>query len=149
MKGQINLSTWILITAIVAIVILLIFDSTIRTYIVSSLSGLTKDISTSTGGQLSEITTNFTAYNCSSSCSPFSSTIYSWTLNFNGNNYTEYLNNSIGISSSTGVYSLVVYPILSNYGEECSNITNSVSSTKTTRISAGNVYNVYYFKSKC
>lgn len=147
MKGQINFGAWVLITAIIAIVILLIFDSTIRTYISSSLAGLTKDIHSSTGGQLSEVTTNFTAYNCTSSCVTFSSTIYSWTVNFNGNNYTEYLNDTISATSTKGNYSLLIYPIISNYGEQCSNLTSTTNSkVKAVKIEAGKDYNLYYFK---
>ncbi len=146
MKGQINFSAWVLITAIIAIVILLIFDSTIRTYIMSNLNGLTNDLKTSSTGQFSEVTTNFTAYNCSSSCTPFPSIIYSWTINFNSVNYTEYLNDSIRVQSSSGNYSLVIYPIISSYKTLCSNATTSTSKTKTLRIKSGKNYNLYYFK---
>ncbi len=148
MKGQMNFSMWVLITAIIAIVILLVFDSAIRTYIVSSFSGLTKYIKTSNGGQFSTITTNFIDYNCSSSCQPFSSSVYSWTIKFNGANYTNPLNNQISVSSSPGTYTVIIYPIISNYGEECSNLTSSSTAFKAVNLNAGKNYSIYYSK-KC
>ena len=146
MKGQINFGVWVLITAIIAIAILLIFDSTIRSYIITNLGGLTRGITTSTGGQFSEVTTNFTAYNCTSFCHPFSNRVYSWAINFNGANYTAYLNDNISITSSPGNYSLEIYPIISPYGEQCSNITTSISKIKITKLSADKNYILYYFK---
>ncbi|MCL4398412.1 MAG: hypothetical protein M1322_02455 [Candidatus Parvarchaeota archaeon] len=145
MKGQINLGTWVLITAIVAILILLIFDSTIRSYILTNLSGLITGIKSTSPGQLSEVITNFTAYNCSSACSTFSSSIYYWTINFNGQNYTYYLNDSIGVSSSAGNYSLELYPVLTSSGELCSNATTSTQKTKILKVAADKNYNIYYF----
>lgn len=145
MKGQVNFGTWVLIIAIVAIIILLIFDSTIRSYILTNLSSLVSGIKSASPGQLSEVTTNFTAYNCSSTCSTFPSSIYYWTINFNGQNYTYYLNNSISVTSSPGNYSLEIYPVLTSNGELCSNATSSGKQTKILKISAGENYNIYYF----
>ena len=142
MKGQINLGAWVLITAIVAIIILLIFDSTIRSYIVTNLSSMISGIKSITPGQASEVITNFTAYNCSSVCSTFSSSIYFWTINFNGQNYSAYLNSSISIVSGKGNYSLVAYPILSPYGEECANGTSTKNYVK--KLAAGKNYVLDY-----
>jgi len=136
---------WVLITVIVAIIILLAFDSAIRSYILTNLGSLVSGIKSKSPEQLSEVITNFTAYNCSSYCSTFSSLVYSWTINFNGQNYTYYLNNSISISSSPGNYSLEIYPILTPSGELCSNATNSIDNTKILKIAADKNYNIYYF----
>lgn len=145
-KGQINLGMWVMITAIIAIIILLIFDSTIRSYILTNLESLTSGIAANTGGQFSEVMTNFTAYNCSTtSCSAFTNLIYEWTVNFNGQNYTAYLNGSIGTSSSPGNYSLEIYPVILQNGEDCSNASVSASKTKILRVPAGKDYNIYYF----
>ncbi|MCL4397368.1 hypothetical protein M1494_03430 [Candidatus Parvarchaeota archaeon] len=144
MKGQVNFGVWVLITAIVAIAILLIFDSAIRGYLVTNLGSLVSGIKSTSPGQLSEVITNFTAYNCSSGCSTFSSSIYEWTINFNGQNYTYYLNSSISISSSPGNYSLEIYPVLTSSGELCSNATASVNSTKILKIPADKNYRIYY-----
>ncbi|MCL4376641.1 hypothetical protein M1558_04100 [Candidatus Parvarchaeota archaeon] len=145
MKGQVNFGVWVLITAIVAIVILLIFDSTIRGYIVTNLSSLVSGIKSKSPGQLLSVITNFTAYNCSSGCSTFPSSIYYWTINFNGQNYTYYLNNTISVSSSPGNYSLEIYPVLTSSGELCSNATSSAQNTKILKIPADKNYNIYYF----
>ena len=145
MKGQVNFGTWVLITAIVAIVILLIFDSTIRSYILTNLGSLISGIKSASPGQFSEVTTDFTAYDCSSACSTFPSSIYDWTLNFNGQNYTYYLNDSINVSSPPGNYSLEIYPIITSYGELCSNATNSGQQTKILKVPADKNYNIYYF----
>jgi hypothetical protein len=147
MRGQINFGVWVLIVAIVAIIILLLFDSTIRSYIVTNLSSLVSGIKSASPGQLSEVTTNFTAYNCTSTCSTFPSSIYYWTIKFNGQNYTYYLNTSISVSSSTGNYSLEIYPILTSSGELCSNATSSTQQTKTLNVPADKNYKIYY--SKC
>ena len=145
MKGQINFGVWVLITAIIVIVILLIFDSAIRSYILTNLSGLVSGIKSTSPGQLSEVITNFTAYNCSSGCSTFPSSIYYWTINFNGQNYTYYLNNIISVSSSTDNYSLEIYPVLTSSGELCSNATSSSQKTKILKIPSGKSYKIYYF----
>jgi hypothetical protein len=125
MKGQINFGVWVLITAIVAIVILLIFDSAIRGYILTNLSSLVSGIKSTTPGQFSEVITNFTAYSCGSGCSKFPSSIYSWTINFNGQNYSAYLNDSISVVSGKGDYSLIAYPIITSSGKECANSTSN------------------------
>jgi hypothetical protein len=146
MKGQINFSAWVLITVIIAIAILLIFDYTIRTYIIGSFTGLVGGIKPSNSSQISEAITNFTAYNCTSSCDAFSSSIYSWTINFNGNNYTAQVNDTISITSASGDYGLTLYPIFSNVGELCSNATTSNNNLKVLRLNAGKAYSIYYFK---
>ncbi len=149
-KGQINLGVWVIITAIIAIVILLIFDSAIRSYIITNLGSITKGVSSSTSGQLSTVTTNFTAYNCiSGSCSMFSTSVYSWTINFNAQNYTEYLSTAIEITTSSGNYSLEIYPIVTSEGTECSNATTAPTQYKILKVSSGKDYKVFYSASAC
>jgi hypothetical protein len=143
MKGQINFSTFVLITAIIAIVILVIFDSAIRSYIVTNLSNIGKTVSGFNGNLPTELTTNFTAYNCSSYCSSFASSVYSWTINYNGQNYSAYLNSSISVISGKGNYSLEAYPILSPYGVQCANST-SENKPYTTKLTAGKSYTLDY-----
>jgi hypothetical protein len=143
MKGQINFSAFVLITAVIAIIILVVFDSAIRSYIVTNLGGIGKVTSGFNNSLPTEFTTNFTAYNCSSYCGSFKNQAYSWTINYNGQNYSAYINSSINAVSEKGNYSLEAYPILLPAGEECA---NSTSTTKPyiTKVTAGKGYKLDY-----
>ncbi|EEZ92712.1 MAG: hypothetical protein BJBARM4_0653 [Candidatus Parvarchaeum acidiphilum ARMAN-4] len=142
MKGQINFSAFVLITAIIAILVLVVFDSAIRSYIITNFSNIGKTLSGFNTSLPKELITNFTAYNCSYYCSSFSSEIYSWTINYNGQNYSAYINSSISVVSEKGNYSLEAYPILLPSGEECANGTSIKNYVK--RLTAGKNYTLDY-----
>lgn len=145
-----GLSLGILITIVIIIVLLIIFISPIRTVIIGALGSIgsfISGISKGSGGpgSLGVVSTNFTAYNCSaSSCRPFQRiSNLTWTLNYNGLNESNNINQSITFTNAPLNYSLTAYQIYGSSLIYCSNLSSFQPATRS--LEAGLSYTLYYY----
>ena len=156
-RAQINAGLLVIIIIVAVFVILIVFVSAIRTFIIKGLDTvgavLLSIIKGGSGGSsFISAETNFTAYNCTSTCVPFPShSVYTWAIDYNGHNLTENISSSIQFSDVSGNYSYTAYPIFagSRINIMCSNASTTSTFSKSAYAVAGYVYLVYYAKRFC
>lgn len=150
-KGAIGLGLTFLIFIVIAIVVMIILSSAMRSYVIGGLNFFGSIIG-KIGGQTGSVGTEktaFVAYQCTlSGCSKFQNvTPYNssfWYVYFNGQNLSMTLPSAIYFTSVQGNYSFVVYNITTGNLLLCSNLSFHSGSTV-----AGEANVIYYSQNYC
>ncbi|MCL4399018.1 hypothetical protein M1293_00700 [Candidatus Parvarchaeota archaeon] len=156
-KAQINAGLLVIIIIVAVFVLLIVFVSAIRNFIINGLDSIGSSLVSVTkgsggGSSFISVKTNFTAYNCTSTCTPFpQNSVYTWAIDYNGQNNTDNVSYSIQFSDVQGNYSYTAYPIFAGSSTDilCSNASASSTFSRSAYAVTGYVYLVYYAKRFC
>lgn len=155
-KGAVSLSMTFLIFIIIALIVLVVLSSAVRSYIVGGLDYFSSLLGR-VGGQTSPVSTSetsFVAYLCStqSNCGQFQNiTPYNttfWYVYYNGNNLSSILPSAIYFSAAIGNYSFTVYNISVGSSTLCSNLSgNAHHDSGYSETGIANI--IYYSQTSC